>query len=304
MPDVANWVEFRRRCLKPDSDRIGTWTARRIARPVALRITWLIAPLGVTAHQATLVASLTALAAMVGFAHGSPIGWFVGAVLLEIWYVLDHVDGQLARRRGTASLDGTTLDYLMHHSLHLLLPTALAFGVVRLTGRPEWCLAGAAWSWGMLMLGLRHDARYKSFIQRLKHVHGTLHVVGGGGGRPTPAVWPRLRARSLAAWCLLKLQEVHALAHVLLFVSAARLLFPLAQEFLAIAMTAVPALPAIPLAVFFISRDLRCGEAEMQFAAWYRVADGSSLEFRNGHWFVDPSDSSPTAEVNRRDAAA
>lgn len=303
MPDVA-WAEFRRRCLKPDSDRLGTWTARRIARPVALRITWIVAPLGVTAHQATLFAGLTALAAMVGFAHGSPIGWLVGAALLEAWYVLDHVDGQLARRRETASLDGTTLDYLMHHSISLLLPTALAYGVVRQTGSPAWCLVGAAWSWGMLLLGLRHDARYKSFVQRLKLLYGTLHVVGGGGGRPTPAAWPKRRVRNLAGWCLLKLFEAHTLAHLLLFVSAARLFFPIVQEFLAIATVAVPALPAVPLAVYFIARDLRCHEAETQFAAWFRVPEGATLEFRDGRWYVDENATSTETEVDRRQKVA
>jgi phosphatidylglycerophosphate synthase len=302
MPDVAAWTEFRRRCLKPDSDRLGTWTARRIARPTALRITWLVAPLGVTAHQATLLAALTALAAMVGFAHGSSLGWLIGAVLLEAWYVLDHVDGQLARRRGTASLDGTTFDYLMHHSVNLLLPTALAYGVTRQTGEPAWCLVGAAWSWGMLLLGLRHDARYKSFIQRLKHLHGTLHVVGGGGGRPTPAAWPQRRLRSVAKWCLLKLYEAHALAHLLLVIAAARLLFLTWQEFLAIATVALPALPAVPLAAYFAARDLRRSEAETQFAAWFRVPEGATLEFRDGHWYVE-TEPTPCAAAIDRDKA-
>lgn len=304
MSDVVTWAEFSRRCLKPDSDRLGTWTARRIARPAALRITWIVAPLGVTAHQATLCASLTALAAMTGFAHGSSVGWLVGAVLLEVWYVLDHVDGQLARRRGTASLDGTTLDYLMHHSINLLLPLSLAYGVVRQTGNPAWFLVGTAWSWGMLLLGLRHDARYKSFIQRLKQVYGTLHTIGGGGGRPTPSAWPRFSVRGLAGWCLLKLQEAHALAHLLVLVSMARLLFPAADEMLAVATLAVPALPAIPLAFYFTARELRRGEAEAQFGAWYRVPEGSSLEFRDGRWYVESDADAATGESNRRRTAA
>lgn len=303
MSDVG-WVEFRRRCLKTDSDRIGTWTARRIARPTALWITWLAAPCGVTANQATLLAALTALGAMIGFGYGSPLSWLSGAVLLEIWYILDHVDGQLARHRGTAGLNGTTLDYLMHHSINLLLPISLAYGIVRQTGNPAWILVGVAWSWGMLLLGLRHDARYKSFIQRLKTVHGTLHVIGGGGGRPMASAWPQPTVRSWLAWCLLKLQEAHALAHFLAVVSLARLLLPTAQEYLAIAATALPALPAVPLAIYFIARDLNRGEAEAQFAAWYQPPAGAELVHRDGYWFVETASiSTATNTVRRRTAA-
>lgn len=299
MPDSVAWADFRRRCLKPDSDRLGTWTARRIARPIALRITHVVAPYGFSAHQATLTASLTALAAVACFDWGTPFAWLIGALLLEGWYVLDHVDGQLARWRGTASLDGTTLDYLMHHSVNALLPLSIAFGIARTSGELGWCLLGAIWSWGMLLLGIRHDTRYKSFIQRLKHVHGTLHVVGGGGGRPVPSAWPKANLRGLIGWCGQKLFEAQALAHVLLIVAAARCLLADYEQALAIATLAVPALLATPLAAFLIARELRRGEAEKQFAAWFRVPDEESLEFRDGHWFVEASNGSLAPDDRR-----
>ena len=53
---------------------------------------------------------------------GLACGWIVAAGLLQLWYLLDHVDGQLARLRGTASLDGVQLDFLMHHTVNLLVP--------------------------------------------------------------------------------------------------------------------------------------------------------------------------------------
>jgi hypothetical protein len=286
MPDVTP-DEFRRRCLKPDSDRIGTWTARRIARPIALAITRIVLPTGISAHQTTLLAALSALAAACGLAQGTPRGWLCGAILLELWYVLDHVDGQLARWHRTASLDGTTLDYLMHHGVNLLVPQAIAIGLVRLTGEPAWFVLGMAWSWGLVTLGLRHDARYKSFIQRLKSLDGVLTVVGGGGGRRMSGAWPRPNVRAVASWLVQKVCEMHVIAHLLVLVAAVRLWRPDLQRDLALVSAALLTVPAVLLSVVRIFRGLRRGEAEAEFAAWYRVPTGATLEFREGRWVVE-----------------
>ena len=51
----------------------------------------------------------------------------VGVALAHLAFWLDHVDGQVARWRGTASLDGIYLDYLMHHAANLA--TRLCAGI-------------------------------------------------------------------------------------------------------------------------------------------------------------------------------
>jgi hypothetical protein len=104
-------------------------------------------------------------------------------VLLQLWYLLDHVDGQLARLRGTASLDGVQLDYLMHHTLNLLVPLGVGCGLFAATAQPLWAVGGLLWAVSSLLITLHHDARYKAFIQRLKRLRGQLRVHGGGGGR-------------------------------------------------------------------------------------------------------------------------
>ncbi|HEX2518975.1 MAG TPA: CDP-alcohol phosphatidyltransferase family protein, partial [Castellaniella sp.] len=177
-------IELEQRCQKPDHRRIGNWMARRVARPLALRITWIILPMGLSAHAATLICWLVGLCAVAAFAGGSPGGWFAGALLLQVWYMLDHVDGQLARYRSTASLDGVELDYLMHHSLNLLVPLGTGSGLAIELCDPVWAGCGLAWGMGLLFIGLLHDARYKAFIQRLKRVQGELLLIGGGGARP------------------------------------------------------------------------------------------------------------------------
>jgi hypothetical protein len=63
-------AELELRCQKPDHRRIGNWMARHVTRPLALRVTWLLLPMGLSAHAATLIAWLTGLAAAAAFAWG------------------------------------------------------------------------------------------------------------------------------------------------------------------------------------------------------------------------------------------
>ena len=264
--------------------------ARRISRPAALRLTRVVAPWGVSANMATLCAWAAGVGAAAALGWGSPTGWLLGAALLQLWYLLDHVDGQLARLRGTASLDGVQLDYLMHHTINLLVPLGAGFGLLARTAEPLWMLAGLVWGVSLLVITLQHDARYKAFIERLKCLRGRLAVVGGGGGRPepTPPI-PRSPVR-LAAWTGRKACEIHVVMNVL---SLLALLEVLLEALVADAdlvagrwYVALMAPTAAAVAAWTIVRSQHRQTAEREFAAWYRVPTGCDLVFSEGWWTV------------------
>ncbi len=280
-------AELERRCQKPDHRRIGNWMARRVIRPAALRITWVVAPWGVSANSATLAAWACGIAASAAFATGSIAGWGSGALLLQIWYLLDHVDGQLARYHGTASLDGVQLDYLMHHTVNILVPLGIGWGLFSVSHQAIWMLSGVTWAMAFFLLSAHHDARYKAFNQRLKRLHGELRVQGGGGGRPQaqPSV-PRGRLRRIA-WAARKSSEMHVIMNLLTLTAAIVLV---AQDAALIVPRIYVAL-AVPLAlataVWTIARSNSRQAAEEEFAAWYRVPANHNLSFREGWWFCE-----------------
>jgi hypothetical protein len=183
---------LRAKVQKARHREIGNWLARRLARPSAVYGTWLAIRLGLSAHQVTLLALASSGGGALAFMSGSRAGLIIGVVLLHLAFWLDHVDGQVARWRGTASLDGVYLDYLMHHAANLALGFALGYGLAARSGDPRWTLAGFAIALGWEMLGLQNDCLYKAFFQRLKRETATFRVAGGSGGRPAPpARWPR-----------------------------------------------------------------------------------------------------------------
>lgn len=280
--------ELELRCQKPDHRRIGNWMARRVARPLALRVTWLILPAGISAHAATLIAWLVGLCGVVALAAGDNGGWIVGALLLQAWYVLDHVDGQLARYHGTASLDGVQLDYLMHHSLNLLVPIGVGCGLAVESFDPLWAAIGLGWGLALLLIGLLHDTRYKAFIQRLKRVRGELLVTGGGGGRPQPQPSAPRRLRSLAVWLARKLNETHVILNMLLALALSRFVVgPFAFALCSAYLTGMLAIAAA-LAIALVCRSLRQEAAEAEFARWYQPPANCELIFRDGWWIVAP----------------
>jgi len=281
-------AELQRRAQKPDHRRVGNWMARRISRPAALRITCLVAPWGVSANMATLAAWASGVAAAAAFAWGTPAGWLSGAALLQLWYLLDHVDGQLARLRGTASLDGVQLDYLMHHTINLLLPLGVGLGIFARSAEAVWLGAGLLWAVALLLITLQHDARCKAFIKRLKRLQGQLQVVGGGGGRPIPQPpLPRTPWR-LAAWTARKACETHVMMNILSALALVWLLWGDAALLATRVYLGLMAPTAAAVAGWSIAKSQQEQSAEREFAAWYRVPAGCELTFRDGWWSVRP----------------
>jgi hypothetical protein len=127
-------AELRARVQKGRHREIGNWLARRVARPSAVYGCWLAVRLGLSAHQVTAAAWLSSFAASAAIGTGDRWMFVLGIALAHLAFWLDHVDGQVARWRGTASLDGVYLDYLMHHAANLALGFALGYGLAARSG--------------------------------------------------------------------------------------------------------------------------------------------------------------------------
>ncbi len=220
------------------------------------------------------------------FGCGSLISGLIGAGLLQLWYLLDHVDGQLARFHRTQSLDGAQLDYLMHHFVNLTVPFGLGWGFAHGAAQPAWILVGLWLGVGLLFIGLLHDTRYKTFIQRLKRLEGRLLVIGGGAARPEPTPPIPRRPLRLLAWSLRKSCEIHVVINTLLALAVGQWLLGASQQTCGKLYLAILALLATLLASVALARGVRRGQSEREFAAWYQPCDGQTLVFENGWWRV------------------
>lgn len=266
-PTIA---ELKARVHKDRHREIGNWLARTVARPTAVYGCWLAIRLGLGAHQVTLIALGSSLVAAAAIGTGDRAWFIIGVVLAHLGFWLDHVDGQVARWRGTVSLDGVYLDYVMHHAANLTLGFALGYGLAVRFGDPRWAIAGFAIGLGWAGLSLHNDCRYKAFFQRLKSVQGTYRVDGGGGGRPQPpAPWPR-RGRAALTWPAFKACEIHVVTVGLACLAVLAIVSPKAWLFVWRALVVFMAVVAPVLAIGRSAGSVAGRTAESEFSRWFQ----------------------------------
>ena len=266
-PTIA---ELKARVQKDRHREIGNWLARRVARPTAVYGCWLAIRLGLSAHQVTLIALTSSLAAAVAIGTGGRLWFVIGVALAHLGFWLDHVDGQVARWRGTVSLDGVYLDYMMHHAANLTLGFALGYGLAARFDDPRWAIAGFAVGLGWAGLSLHNDCRYKAFFQRLKSKTGSYRVDGGGGGRTQPpAPWPR-RGRATLTWPAFKACEIHVITVGLAGLAVTAIVSPTAWLLVWQTLVVLMAMLAPALAIGRIARSVRVRAAESEFSRWFQ----------------------------------
>ena len=114
--------------VSPYSKHVARFAARRGWSPNAL----------------TTLALVTGVGAAACFATGERVGLVVGAVLLQLAFVVDCVDGQLARYARRFSNLGAWLDSVFDRLKEYAVYAGLAVGAARGFGDDVWALAAAA----------------------------------------------------------------------------------------------------------------------------------------------------------------
>ncbi len=175
--------------VSPYSKYIARWAARR----------------GFTPNQVTVAAMVIGILAAAAFATGERWGLVAGAVLLQLSFTADCVDGQLARYTRTFSKLGAWLDSIFDRAKEYVAFAGLAIGASR-AGDPVWVLACAA----ITLQTVRHMSDFAYMSVRAQT---TLKVSGPPLEQPldaaglaaearaaTPESDPSLATRVLALW--------------------------------------------------------------------------------------------------------
>ncbi|RSM50982.1 CDP-alcohol phosphatidyltransferase [Actinoplanes sp. ATCC 53533] len=117
--------EIRTRTYK---DRDAWWTVW-LVDPLASRLVWLVAPVKwITPNVLTMGAFLLGFVAAYCFVQGDYPWLVAGAVVFHISFVLDCMDGKIARLKGTGSVFGAWLDYVFDRLRVVTCAVALMVG--------------------------------------------------------------------------------------------------------------------------------------------------------------------------------
>jgi phosphatidylglycerophosphate synthase len=170
----ARIAEVYRRTQKPND---LLWN-RFVARPLAALVLLPLASTRVTPNQVTLGTLVVfAAAAAVMALDGRWSGLIIGVGLLELAYVFDCVDGQLARLRGTSTPVGAHLDFLMDELKAFLLVAAVGVRLWRADGRATWLLEAL-----LALVAVASAISLTTFLRRPEYAAATGARVGHGRG--------------------------------------------------------------------------------------------------------------------------
>jgi phosphatidylglycerophosphate synthase len=157
--------------VSPYSKYIARWAARR----------------GLTPNLVTTISLLIGILAAAAFATGERAGLIAGAILVQLAFTTDCVDGQLARYTRTFSKLGAWLDSIFDRTKEYVIFAGLAIGASNM-GDDVWVLAGAA----MTLQIVRHMTDFSFAAERHQAI---------GAARQPPFERPHdaLAVRALAA---------------------------------------------------------------------------------------------------------
>jgi hypothetical protein len=119
----------------------------RLVRRLSIRLTWLLLHTRLSANQVTAGAILLGMAGAILLAWSDVWPLAIGVVLLQLSFVLDYSDGEIARyhaleRGAPTDAGGAYLDWIGHYYVPATMTAALAYGAFTVDGR-DWLLLAA-----------------------------------------------------------------------------------------------------------------------------------------------------------------
>ncbi len=129
--------------VKDSAKLIDAWWTVKVIDPVALRLTYLFANYTrLTPNQISLVALILGLASAYFFLKGDYTHLVLGAIVMELSFVFDCVDGKIARLKKAGTKFGAYWDFIQDRLVQFAALFALIWSQYHLTGNAGFWILG------------------------------------------------------------------------------------------------------------------------------------------------------------------
>lgn len=162
-----------------------SWWLQNISRKISLPLTALAIKTKITPNQITWFSLLIGFV-MVAFLKGSATAILLGALLFQIFYIVDCVDGEVARYKAYSNKNmvitdkisinqtGLFFDAVVHYILIPSIFFFLALGQYRIIGSLYIIILGFAAGISVLFIGLIEDCKAKCVLESIKKGKGII----------------------------------------------------------------------------------------------------------------------------------
>jgi len=141
--------ELREICQGPKSVH-DTWYVKTFLRSASIYVTRMLIGTSVTPNQVTCAAIFIGISASLCFLAPQLRIRVLGVILLQLWFIFDAVDGEIARYRKVESVNGVFFDRVADKIVHPVLFGCIALGLYARQPNPLYLLAG--WVFGLAFL--------------------------------------------------------------------------------------------------------------------------------------------------------
>jgi CDP-alcohol phosphatidyltransferase-like enzyme len=123
---------LRRVLQKPKTEQ-STW-GWLFTRRISIYVTLLLSHTSVTPNQLTFSSILIGITAGLLWTVGSHLCFIIGGILFQVMYLLDCVDGELARYKNMSSPKGAYVDFVGHYFTAFAMIVGASLGLMKTQG--------------------------------------------------------------------------------------------------------------------------------------------------------------------------
>jgi phosphatidylglycerophosphate synthase len=144
------------------------WYMWNVLRKVSIRVTWLFLHTPINANGVTTLFIVFGFLISGVFLIGTKTAFLAGALMMQFWYVLDMVDGEVARYRKESVATGRFFDYMAHYIVHPFFFMSVGLGLHLRYGNFAIFLVSILAAHSMTLMAAIMDVQYSVLYRRLK----------------------------------------------------------------------------------------------------------------------------------------
>ena len=139
---MESWKEFSKKIEKDQTDLKADWYGRFFVWKISAPITYLLVRTPISANQVTVIQEIIGTIGAIMLAVPSIKIMLLGIFLIQFGFILDCVDGEVARYKGQSSVRGVFLDLIGHQIVIPFYKFFTSLGVFVRTGQIDALVVG------------------------------------------------------------------------------------------------------------------------------------------------------------------